>query len=84
MFKIPQKQIIVNSDTQVRLLEDDGTAYAGWQAQLNALAVQQVVESALMQILRKEIRIHSSGRTDAGVHARGMMVHFQTESNRLN
>ncbi|RLB65165.1 MAG: tRNA pseudouridine(38-40) synthase TruA [Deltaproteobacteria bacterium] len=62
-------------------IEYDGTAYAGWQIQPNILAVQEVVESALTQILGQEVRIHSSGRTDAGVHARSMMVHFQTESN---
>jgi tRNA pseudouridine38-40 synthase len=61
-------------------IEYDGTAYVGWQIQANGLAVQGVVESALAQILRREVRIHSSGRTDAGVHARGMAAHFQTES----
>ena len=61
-------------------IEYDGTAYVGWQVQANGLAVQEVVESALAQILHREVRIHSSGRTDAGVHARGMAAHFQTES----
>lgn len=62
-------------------LEYDGTAYAGWQVQPNGLAVQEVVEKALAEILGHEVRIHSSGRTDAGVHARGMAAHFQTDSN---
>jgi len=61
-------------------IEYDGTAYVGWQIQDNGLSVQGVVESALAQILRQKVRIHSSGRTDAGVHARGMAAHFQTES----
>jgi tRNA pseudouridine38-40 synthase len=61
-------------------IEYDGTAYVGWQVQANGLAVQGVVESALAQILHRQVRIHSSGRTDAGVHARGMAAHFQTES----
>jgi tRNA pseudouridine38-40 synthase len=61
-------------------IEYDGTAYVGWQVQANGLAVQGVVESALAQLLRREVRIHSSGRTDAGVHARGMAAHFLTES----
>lgn len=61
-------------------IEYDGTAYAGWQVQPNGLAVQEVVEGALAQVLGQDIRIHSSGRTDAGVHARGMAAHFQTES----
>ena len=59
----------------------EGTAYAGWQSQTNGLAVQDVVESALTQILKQDVRIHSSGRTDAGVHARSMPAHFRTESN---
>lgn len=66
--------------TILLIIEYDGTAYVGWQIQPNGLAVQQVVESALAQILGSEVRIHSSGRTDAGVHARGMAAHFRTES----
>jgi len=61
-------------------VEYEGTAYAGWQSQINGLAVQDVVESALAQILKEKVRIHSSGRTDAGVHARSMPAHFRTES----
>jgi len=60
--------------------EYDGTAYVGWQIQPNGVAVQEVVESALTQILGEAVRIHSSGRTDAGVHARGMAAHFLTGS----
>jgi tRNA pseudouridine38-40 synthase len=67
--------------TILLIIEYDGTAYAGWQIQPNVLAVQEVVESALTQILGQRVRIHSSGRTDAGVHARGMAAHFQTEKN---
>ena len=63
------------------ILEYDGTAYAGWQLQPNGLAVQEVVEKALAGILGHAVRIHASGRTDAGVHARGMTAHFQTEAN---
>lgn len=62
-------------------VEFEGTAYAGWQSQTNGLAVQDVVESALAQILKQDVRIHSSGRTDAGVHARSMPAHFRTESD---
>lgn len=62
-------------------VEYDGTAYAGWQVQPNLPTVQGVVESALTQILGTEVRIHSSSRTDAGVHARDMAVHFRTESS---
>jgi len=63
------------------IIEYDGTNYAGWQIQPNGLAVQQVVEEALGKILKAPVRLHSSGRTDAGVHARGMVAIFRTEAN---
>ncbi|HEY3309422.1 MAG TPA: tRNA pseudouridine(38-40) synthase TruA [Desulfuromonadaceae bacterium] len=61
-------------------IEYDGTDYAGWQVQPNGLAVQQVIEEALLQLLREKVQLRSSGRTDAGVHARGMVAAFQTET----
>lgn len=60
-------------------LEYDGTAYFGWQIQPDRPTVQNVVESALKQVIGCDLRIHSSSRTDAGVHARDMAVHFRTE-----
>jgi len=56
----------------------DGTNYSGWQVQPNGLAVQQVVEDALLQLLGERVQVRSSGRTDAGVHARGMAAAFTT------
>ncbi len=56
-----------------------GTAYAGWQRQPNALAVQQVVEEALADLLDQPIAIVGAGRTDAGVHARGQVAHLRLE-----
>lgn len=56
----------------------DGTRYAGWQVQPNGLAVQQVVEEALEKLLGERVRLRSSGRTDAGVHARAMPAAFAT------
>ena len=61
------------------ILEYDGTAYAGWQVQPNGLSIQQVVEDRLAQLLGSDVRLISSGRTDAGVHARGMVANFHTE-----
>ncbi len=55
-----------------------GAAYAGWQRQSNALAVQQVVEEALEEILGHPVRLVGAGRTDAGVHARGQVAHFES------
>jgi len=60
-------------------IEYDGTAYVGWQLQPNGIAIQQVMEGALEKILGIHVRLHSSGRTDAGVHARGMVACFRTD-----
>ena len=57
-----------------------GEAYAGWQRQPNAIAVQQVLEEALEKLLGKVVRVCGAGRTDAGVHARGQVVHLEVES----
>lgn len=60
-------------------IEYDGTSYAGWQIQPNGLAVQEVVEEALFRMLGQSVRLHSSGRTDAGVHACAMIAAFTTD-----
>jgi tRNA pseudouridine38-40 synthase len=62
-------------------IEYDGTAYSGWQVQPNGLSIQEVMEGALAQMVGCPTRLRSSGRTDAGVHARGMVACFQTEKN---
>jgi len=62
------------------VIEYDGTDYAGWQLQPNGLSVQEVLEGALAKLTGQRIRLHSSGRTDAGVHARGMAAHFDTSA----
>ena len=67
--------------TILLMIEYDGSAYVGWQIQPNGRAVQEVVEAALAQVLGQKVRIHSSGRTDAGVHALNMAAHFLTASN---
>ncbi|MDD3335268.1 MAG: tRNA pseudouridine(38-40) synthase TruA [Eubacteriales bacterium] len=58
----------------------DGTAYAGWQRQTNAVAVQQKVEEALTALTGRFTAITGSSRTDAGVHALGQRAHFDTDS----
>ena len=60
-------------------VEYDGTAYAGWQRQMNGLAVQQVLEEALSLACSHPVTVTGSSRTDAGVHARMQMVHFDTD-----
>jgi tRNA pseudouridine38-40 synthase len=61
------------------VVEYDGTRFAGWQWQANGLSVQEVVEGALAQLLGTFVRVHVAGRTDAGVHARGQVLHFRTD-----
>ena len=58
----------------------DGTNYAGWQLQENAVAVQQRLEEALEKLIHTPIRVTGASRTDAGVHAMGQRVHFDTAS----
>jgi tRNA pseudouridine38-40 synthase len=62
----------------------DGTRYGGWQVQLNSLSIQALIEDALKIALRKEIAVVSSGRTDAGVHARGQVAHFEAPPANLD
>jgi len=54
----------------------DGGDFNGWQSQPDGRAVQDVLERCLQSILEREVRIHGSGRTDAGVHALGQVFHF--------
>ncbi len=54
----------------------DGGDFAGWQSQSGGRAVQDVIETRITEIFGKLIRIHGSGRTDAGVHALGQVFHF--------
>jgi len=56
-----------------------GTGFAGWQSQARSNAVQDIIEKRLAQIFGQPIRIHGSGRTDSGVHARGQVFHFDAE-----
>ena len=57
----------------------DGTDFDGWQRQPGGGAVQNHIESALTQVLDMPLQLHGSGRTDAGVHARGQCFHFDAE-----
>ena len=54
----------------------DGTTFAGWQSQAGGRAIQDVIEAALGEVLKTPVRIHGSGRTDAGVHALAQVFHF--------
>lgn len=54
----------------------NGTRYCGWQRQPNGVSVQQWLEEVFSTVLRRDIALVGAGRTDAGVHARCMAVHF--------
>ena len=62
-------------------LSYDGTAYHGWQIQPNGNSVQEEMQRALSTLMRREMAIVGAGRTDAGVHARVMVAHFDTDQN---
>jgi tRNA pseudouridine38-40 synthase len=59
------------------ILSYRGERYAGWQRQENALAVQEVLETALERVLGEPVRVAGASRTDAGVHARGQAVSLE-------
>jgi len=59
----------------------NGTNYCGWQNQPNGTAIQETIEKALSTLLRTTVPIVGAGRTDAGVHARQMIAHFDFENS---
>ena len=60
------------------MLAYDGTDFSGWQRQRSQRTIQQTLEEALFELTGAEATLHASGRTDAGVHALGQVVHFLT------
>ncbi len=60
------------------IIQYDGGNYAGWQEQENANTVQETIKNSINTILRQEINLIGSGRTDAGVHALGQVANFKT------
>ena len=58
------------------LISYDGTDFAGWQKQPGAPSIQSALEGVLSQIFNEPIKVTASGRTDAGTHAIGQVVHF--------
>jgi tRNA pseudouridine38-40 synthase len=74
------------ADSAVRrvaaLVEYDGTEFAGWQSQAHSAGLQDAVERALAFVAGAPVTATCAGRTDAGVHAIGQVVHFDTEAHR--
>lgn len=69
------------------VIEFDGTDFVGWQIQDNGRSVQEEIQSALTTLYKEEIKVTGSSRTDAGVHARGLVcsakVPFNIPSEKL-
>lgn len=63
-------------------IEYDGSAFSGWQLQDDARTVQGCVEDALSKVADHPVRVTCAGRTDAGVHGIGQVVHFDSEAAR--
>ncbi len=61
----------------------DGTAYQGWQVQKIGTGVQEKIETVLARYFSSAPRLHSSSRTDTGVHALGMVAHFEIPKAEL-
>lgn len=61
-------------------IEYDGTCYAGWQRQNNAIAIQEKLETAIKNVVGEQITLFGSGRTDAGVHALNQIANFKTST----
>ena len=62
----------------------NGTRYCGWQNQPNGVSIQSCIEDVLSKVLNSEISITGAGRTDAGVHARMMVAHFDAPGDIEN
>jgi tRNA pseudouridine38-40 synthase len=63
-------------------IEYDGTAYAGWQTQRGAPSIQELTEKAFSSVANEAVSLVCAGRTDAGVHAREQVAHFESDAVR--
>ncbi|AEO08008.1 tRNA pseudouridine(38-40) synthase TruA [Buchnera aphidicola] len=63
-------------------IEYNGSSYHGWQRQKKASSIQEEIETALSKIANHKINVVCAGRTDAGVHSTGQVVHFSTTTVR--
>lgn len=61
------------------IIQYNGSYFSGWQKQKNSISVQEVLEKALLKISKCNIKTFAAGRTDAGVHASGQVVHFDID-----
>ena len=61
------------------LVQYEGSNYSGWQKQKNASSVQEILDRSLFKITNHTVKTFAAGRTDAGVHASGQVVHFDVD-----
>jgi tRNA pseudouridine38-40 synthase len=66
--------------TLILKIQYDGTNYGGWQIQPNAPTIQDEVQKAISKITSEKVNLIGAGRTDSGVHARGMIAHTVLEN----
>ncbi len=59
----------------------DGTAYHGWQTQLDRATIQETIEQAISVVMKQKVILTGSGRTDSGVHALGQIANFTADTN---
>lgn len=64
------------------IIEYDGSRFSGWQLQDRQQTVQGCVEQALSRVADHPVRVTAAGRTDAGVHALGQVIHFESDAQR--
>jgi|TARA_B110000259_G_C13963014_1_gene381447 tRNA pseudouridine38-40 synthase len=66
------------------IIEYDGTKFVGWQIQKNGPSIQGAIQKILSKVLKQNITIYGSGRTDAGVHALAQSAHFWLKKKIIN
>jgi tRNA pseudouridine38-40 synthase len=78
------RRSVVTKTVKLKLvIAYDGTGYAGWQVQQTGTGVQEIVETALAKLFPGRPRLHSASRTDTGVHALGMVAHFEVPASEF-
>ena len=66
------------------LIEYVGTSFVGWQTQKKGNSVQKTIQNILSKLLKEKIKLHGSGRTDAGVHALEQSAHFDCKNKIID
>lgn len=62
----------------------DGTNYCGWQVQPNGVTIQKIIEDAIEETFNEKVSLKASGRTDAGVHAKGQVASFILKNEKVS